>query len=82
MVRDTWDDRAGVEGEDGRVRVDRVRVEDFGEGERGDDGLGEVRCEGVFVRTTTIAWALQSVQSAQRETDLVYLRAFATDGNS
>lgn len=46
---DARDDVAGVEGEDGGVRVDGVWVEDGGVFERGEDGGGEVGGEGVFV---------------------------------
>ena len=47
---DARDDRADVEGEDGRVHVHLVRIEDRRVLERGEDGIGQPRREGIFVR--------------------------------
>ena len=51
---DAGDDRAGVEDQDGRVDVDGVWVEDLGERERREHGVGEVRRERVFVRAVWV----------------------------
>jgi hypothetical protein len=47
---DARDDRVDVKGEDGRVYVHVVRVEDGGILGRGKDGIGQPRREGVLVR--------------------------------
>jgi hypothetical protein len=50
LRREAGHDRARVEGEDGRVRVDRVWVQDLRERERREHGHGQVRRERVLVR--------------------------------
>ena len=47
------DNLAGVEGENGRIRIHGVRVEYFWRVHRLEDGFGEVRRERIFIRTTS-----------------------------
>lgn len=50
LARDARDDRARVQRQDGRVRVDRVRVQQPRERERPQERRRQVRRERVFVR--------------------------------
>jgi len=74
---DARDDRVDVKGEDGRVYVHVVRVEDGGILGRGKDGIGQPRREGVLVRA--VLWCVRRRKPPRGDgTGLVYLRAFAT----
>jgi hypothetical protein len=82
LARDAGHEGADVVGQDARVDIDVVRVQDLGEDERGDDGLWEelYGCERVFV------WALSFcitflfnifIRGSGIGQYLVYLLAFA-----
>ena len=80
---DARDDRADVEGEDGRVHVHFVRIEDRWVFERGEDGIGQPRREGILVRAVYFYFYFRCASDAgpplrgDDGTSLVYLRAFA-----
>lgn len=71
LTCDAWDDVEDVEGHDGGVHIDVVRVENFGIFQRGHDGFGEILGEGVFIGTdynkgTTVRSGLRRYQSVCR----------------
>lgn len=71
LTCDAWDDVEDVEGHDGGVHIDVVRVEDFGVFQRGHDGFGEIFGEGVFIGTdynkgVTVRSGLRRYQSVCR----------------
>ena len=73
-------DRTDIEGEDGRVRVHFVRVEDRGVLGRGEDGIGQPLREGILIRAILSGMCVRRVELLGGEgTDLVNLRAFATN---
>ena len=66
-----------VEGEDLRVGIDCIGIEDLGKLEGTKERPREVACEGILIRT---AWATSRPMpdyEVTKNTDLVYLRALA-----
>ena len=74
---DARDDRTDVEGEDGRVHVHFVWVEDRRVLDWGEDGIGQFRRKGILVRAVVSLCVRRGTPSRGDGTGLVYLRAFA-----
>jgi len=64
---DARDDRTDVEGEDGRVHVHLVWMEDRRVLERGEDGIGQPRRKGILVRAVMFRCASDAGRLQVRE---------------